>query len=128
MLKGYHYVPVVYQTCGRIYFVEDCGRTLHYHLNNMSLNNKLLVARELLKLAMELTDGTAHSNYSFYLTDLTVHNIAIQLDSTSGILRSLKVIDWSDVIIVPINRNTTVNNSCKYTLQMMHYYNNMIIE
>lgn len=94
----------------------------------MSLNNRLLVARELLKLAMELTDGTAHSNYSFYLTDLTAHNIAIRLDSTSGVLRTLKVIDWSDVIIVPINRSETVNNNCKYILRMVHYYNNMIIK
>jgi len=93
--------------------VEDCGCTLQYHLNSMSSSNRLLVAKELLTLAIELTDGTAHLNYSFYLTDLTADNIAIKLNKTSNMFLSLNVIDWSDVIIVANNHSMTVNN-CKY--------------
>ncbi|KAF0771838.1 UPF0672 protein [Aphis craccivora] len=99
VLHGYRYVPNIYATCGRVYFVEDCGYTLQYHMSKMNLTNRLLVARELLTLALELADGTAHQSYSFYLTDLTADNIAVRLDKTSGLLQSLKVIDWSDVII-----------------------------
>ncbi|XP_026818686.1 uncharacterized protein LOC113557394 isoform X2 [Rhopalosiphum maidis] len=105
VLHGYRYVPNIYATCGRIYFVEDCGHTLQYHMSKMNLTNRLLVAKELLTLALELADGTAHQNYSFYLTDLTADNIAVQLDKTSGLLQSLKVIDWSDVIIVVNNHS-----------------------
>lgn len=80
----------------------------------MSLSNRLLVAKELLILALELTDGTAHSNYSFYLTDLTADNIAIRFDKTTGLLLSLKVIDWSDVILVANDHSMTKNDNCKY--------------
>lgn len=79
----------------------------------MNLINRLLVTKELLKLALELTDGTAHSNYSFYLTDLTADNIAIQLDETSGLFHSLKVIDWSDVIIVINDKNAPTEDNCE---------------
>ncbi|KAL5238322.1 hypothetical protein ACI65C_005732 [Semiaphis heraclei] len=103
VLNGYRYVPNIYATCGRVYFVEDCGYTLQYHMNKMNLSNRLLVAKELLTLALELADGTAHQSYSFYLTDLTADNIAVRLNKTSGLLQSLKVIDWSDVIIVVHN-------------------------
>lgn len=98
-------------TCSRIYFVENCGYTLHYHLNKMNLSNRLLVAKELFKLALELTDGTAHSNYSFYLTDLTADNIAIEINSTTKSFVSLKVIDWDDVIIV--ENDPIKSNNCK---------------
>lgn len=99
-------------TCGRVYFVENCGYTLQYHLNKLNLFNRLLVAKELLRLALELTDGTAHSNYSFYLTDLTADNIAIQIDPTTKSFLSLKVIDWDDVIIVE-NDPIKNNDNCK---------------
>lgn len=105
VLHGYRYVPNIYATCGRVYFVEDCGYTLQYHMSKMNLSNRLLVAKELLTLALELADGTAHQNYSFYLTDLTADNIAVQLNKTSGLLQSLKVIDLSDVIIVVNNHS-----------------------
>jgi hypothetical protein len=79
----------------------------------LNLSNRLLVTKELLKLALELTDGTAHPNYSFYLTDLTADNIAIQLDETSRIIQSLKVIDWSDVIIVINDKYVPIDDNCK---------------
>lgn len=82
----------------------------------MDLNNRLIVAKELLKLALELTDRTAHPNYSFYLTDLTADNIAIQFDESSGSLLSLKVIDWSDVIVVANDQSTITNDKCKYKM------------
>lgn len=103
--------------CGRIYFVENCGNTLQYHLDKLNLSNRLLVAKELLKLAIELTDGTAHPNYSFYLTDITADNVAIQLDETSGLLVSLKIIDWSDVIVI-VNDNMIKNDDSKYKLKI----------
>lgn len=112
-MKGYRYAPDVYGICGRVYFVEDCGQTLQYYLNKMDLNTRLLVATELLKLALELTDGTAHPNYLFYLTDLTADNISVQLDKNSSLLISLKVIDWSDVIVVPNDQSMTTNINCK---------------
>lgn len=114
ILNGYYYVPDIYGTCGRVYFVEDCGSTLQYYLNELNLINRLLIAKELLKLAIELTDGTAHQSYSFYLTDITADNIALQLDETSGVLTSLKVIDWSDVIVVVNNHGMIENENCKY--------------
>lgn len=117
MLNGYRYVPDIYGICGRVYFVENCGYTLQHHFNKMSLNNRLLVAKELLTLALELTDGTAHSYYSIYLTDLTADNIAIQLDKTTGLLRSLKVIDWSDVILVANNHKEAKYDNCKYSIK-----------
>ncbi|VVC44642.1 Protein kinase-like domain,FAM69, protein-kinase domain [Cinara cedri] len=110
ILNGYKYIPHLYMTCGRVYFVENCGYTLQYHLKEMNLSNRLLVAKELLNLALELTDGTAHSNYSFYLTDLTADNIAIQIDPTSRSFLSLKVIDWGDVIIVNNDPMKTKDN------------------
>lgn len=79
----------------------------------MKLTTRLLVAIELLKLALELTDGTAHPNYLFYLTDLTADNISVQLDKTSSSLISLKVIDWSDVIVVPYDQIMKTNDNCK---------------
>lgn len=113
-MDGYRYAPNVYGTCGRVYFVEDCGHTLQYHLNDMNLSNRLLVTKELLKLALELTDGTAHPNYSIYLTDLTPDNIAVQLNETSGLIISLKVIDWSDIIIVSNDHSITTNDNSEY--------------
>lgn len=113
VLNGYRYVPDIYGACGRVYFVEDCGHTLQYHFDNLNLSNRLLVAKELLKLALELTDGTAHSNYLFYLTDTTADNIAVQFDETSGLLVSLKIIDWSDVIVL-VNDCMIKNNDCKF--------------
>lgn len=80
----------------------------------MNLNNRLLVARELLILSLELTNGTAHLNYSFYLTDLTADNIAVQFNETTGLLQSLKVIDWSDVIVVANDHRSTTNDECKF--------------
>lgn len=124
-MNGYRYVPDIYGTCGKVYFVEDCGHTLQYHLNKMNLNNRLLVAKELLTLALELTDGTAHSNYSFYITDLTADNIAIKLDKTSGLFLSLKIIDWSDVIIVANNNNIT--KSITASTYVLHKQNKLII-
>lgn len=115
-MDGYRYAPKVYGICGRVYFVEDCGRTLQYHLNDMNLSNRLFVIKELLRLALELADGTAHSNYSIYLTDLTPENIAVQLNETSGLIISLKVIDWSDVIIVSNDHSISTNDSSKYSV------------
>lgn len=74
------------------------------------------MAIELLRLALEFTDGTAHPNFSFYFTDLTADNIAIQLDKTTGLLLSLKIIDWSDVIVVVNDHSDTSNDNCKYNL------------
>lgn len=113
VLNGYRYVPDVYGVCGRVYFVEDGGHTLQYHFDNLNLSNRLLVAKELLKLALELTNGIAHPNYSFYLTDITADNIVVQFNETSGLLMSLKCIDWSD-IIVKVNNCIIKNNNCKY--------------
>jgi len=90
----------------------------------MNLSNRLLVAKELLTLALELADGTAHQNYSFYLTDLTADNIAVQLNKTSGLLESLKVIDWSDVIIVVNNHSLKKTDNGKFilgTFQLLFY-------
>lgn len=117
-MNRYSYVPNLYLTCGQVYFVEDCGRTLQNHLMKLSLNNRLLVAKELLKLAIELSDGTAHPKYSFYLTDLTADNVAVQFDQTSGLLQSLKIIDWSDVIVVVNASRITTKNKCKYIKQI----------
>lgn len=80
----------------------------------MNLSNRLLVAKELLKLALEFTDGTAHPYYSFYFTDLTADNIALRFDKTTGLLLSLKIIDWSDIIVVFNNHSITSNENCKY--------------
>lgn len=107
-------MPYLFGTCGRVYFVENCGHTLQYNLKEMNINNRLLVAKELLKLALEFTDGTAHPNYSFYFTDLTADNIAIQFDKTTGLLLSLKIIDWSDIIVVSNNHSIISNDNCKY--------------
>lgn len=85
-------------------------------MSKMNLSNRLLVAKELLTLALELADGTAHQSYSFYLTDLTADNIAIKLNKTSGLLQSLKVIDWSDVIIVVNNHSLKKTDNGKFIL------------
>lgn len=85
-------------------------------MSKMNLSNRLLVAKELLTLALELADGTAHQSYSFYLTDLTAENIAVKLNKTSGLLQSLKVIDWSDVIIVVNNHSLKKTDSGKFIL------------
>jgi len=74
------------------------------------------VAKELLTLALELADGTAHPGYSFYLTDLTADNIAVKLNKTSGLLQSLKVIDWSDVIIVVNNHSLNKTDNGEFLL------------
>ncbi|XP_050527178.1 divergent protein kinase domain 2A-like isoform X3 [Daktulosphaira vitifoliae] len=85
--------------------MRDCGHTLQYYIGKLRLNMRMQIVYELLKLALELTDGTAHRDYSFYLTDLTADNIAIQIDSSTGLLLSLKIIDWSDVIVVSNKEN-----------------------
>jgi len=90
-------------------------------MSMMNLSNRLLVAIELLTLALELADGTAHQSYSFYLTDLTADNIAVQLDKTSGLFQSLKVIDWSDVIIVFNNHSIKNNDNGKFILGTFNY-------
>ncbi|XP_050527177.1 uncharacterized protein LOC126897536 isoform X2 [Daktulosphaira vitifoliae] len=105
ILKLKSYVPIIFGTCGNYYFVEDCGHTLQYYIGKLRLNMRMQIVYELLKLALELTDGTAHRDYSFYLTDLTADNIAIQIDSSTGLLLSLKIIDWSDVIVVSNKEN-----------------------
>lgn len=127
VLNGYRYAPDIYGACGRVYFVEDCGHTLQYHFDNLNFNNRLLVAKELLKLALELTDGTAHPNYSFYLTDITADNIAVQLDETSGLLVSLKVIDWSDVIVV-VKDCIVKNDNCKYKETIAFFFHDSFIK
>lgn len=121
MLNRYRFAPELYGTCGHVNFVENCGNTLLYHYHKLNLDNRLLIAKELLKLALELTDGTAHPNYSFYLTDLTADNIAIQLNETSGSLQSLKVIDWSDVILVIKDHGAQTEDNCKY----LHFIQNL---
>lgn len=88
----------------------------------MNLTNRLLVAKELLTLALELADGTAHQSYSFYLTDLTADNIAVRLDKTTGLLQSLKVIDWSDVIIAVNNHSMKKADNSKFLLGSFNYY------
>ena len=96
-------------------------------MSKMNLSNRLLVAKELLTLALELADGTAHQNYSFYLTDLTADNIAVQLNKTSGLLQSLKVIDLSDVIIVVNNHSIKKTDNGKSILGTFNYYSMIIL-
>lgn len=79
------------------------------------MNTRLEIIYELLKIALELVDGTAHQEYSFYLTDLTADNIAIEIDTSTGLLLSLKIIDWSDVIVVA-NTDSRTKGELKYLL------------
>ncbi|KAG8193338.1 hypothetical protein JTE90_022968 [Oedothorax gibbosus] len=83
--------PFYYGSCGRVIVEEYAGKTLS-HYEDSSWEQRIDISYQLLLIAQTLTENA--SNFSLYMTDVTMDNFAVRSDGT------VLLIDVESIVIV----------------------------